>query len=282
MKIKVEMRTYLKVKDYSVSKEEFQLRCDDKEEVLQTFPVPLNLETYYESDDYISHTDANSSLLDIIYQTVKKINLASKLKLISSFAEEGKSLLDVGAGTGDFVFTAKQNGWNVSGIEPNPKARALAKEKGIDLVTALDRLPQASFDVITLWHVLEHLPELENDIDNLRKLLKPNGTLVIAVPNFKSWDAKYYKQFWAAYDVPRHLWHFSKQGIKSLFSPFQLKIEKIKPMWFDAFYVSILSEKYKTGRKKFFKGIWYGFRSNLSYLSTKECSSHIYILKKTK
>lgn len=274
------MNTFLKVKDYSVSKEEFQLVWDENREILHTLPIPENLAPYYESEEYISHTDANTSLFDTIYQTVKSVNLTSKLRLIASNNLGGKTILDVGAGTGDFLLAAKTKGWSVSGLEPNEQARALAKEKGISLVSSWQDLPQASFDVITLWHVLEHLPNLENNIANIKSLLKPNGILIIAVPNFKSWDAKHYKEFWAAYDVPRHVWHFSKEGIKSLFSSFQFKIEKIKPMWFDAFYVSILSEKYKTGRKNFLKGFWSGLRSNLSYLSTKECSSHIYILKK--
>ena len=130
-----------------------------------------------------------------------------------------------------------------------------------------------------MWHVLEHVPDLDFQIQQLKRLLKPNGTVIIAVPNFKSYDAKYYKSFWAAYDVPRHLWHFSKTAIEKLFANRNMKLIKIKPMWFDSFYVALLSEKYKNGKMNFIKGFFIGLISNCSGIVKKEFSSHIYIIK---
>ena len=275
---------YLKVKDYSVSGEEFNLVENIEYGFLETTPQP-SLETladYYESDDYISHTDSKRNLFEKLYHIVRRISLNQKLKLINSDTSTGKTLLDVGCGTGDFLQTAKQHGWDVFGIEPNPNARAIANIKTDNVVFDTDKFlefkPQ-TFDVITLWHVLEHLPNLEEQVIVLKKLLKPQGTLIIAVPNYKSYDATYYKAFWAAYDVPRHLWHFNKESVSKLFSKVSMQVVKIKPMYFDAFYVSMLSEKYKTKKMGFVKGFLVGALSNLKATQSKEASSLIYIIK---
>ncbi|NNK76270.1 MAG: class I SAM-dependent methyltransferase [Maribacter sp.] len=275
------MKLYLKTKDYSVTGEKFDLRYDQSLDMLVTKPQPVNLDPYYKSNDYISHTDANTSLIDRVYQTVKKYSLAKKVRLINNYSMNSKTLLDVGAGTGDFLLAAEKKGqWDVTGIEPNHKARTRAQEKGIDLYSSLGALPVRNYDVITLWHVLEHLADLDNQINKLLELLNPKGTLVIAVPNFKSHDAKHYKEYWAAYDVPRHLWHFSKTAIEKLFSPYGLKVIKVKPLIFDAFYVSMLSEKYKTGRQNYARAFMLGLLSNVKAWGSKEYSSHIYILKR--
>ncbi|WP_248724583.1 bifunctional 2-polyprenyl-6-hydroxyphenol methylase/3-demethylubiquinol 3-O-methyltransferase UbiG [Seonamhaeicola sp. ML3] len=277
----------LTVKDYSVSGESFQLVENPEYGFLETKPQPSKdkLPAYYQSEDYISHTDAKRNLFEKIYHSVRVFALEKKLGLINSFNSENKNLLDVGCGTGDFLMAAKENGWTVSGIEPNEQAREIANKKTNNSVfetNALLKFEVSSFDVITLWHVLEHLTDLEEQIEIFRKILKPNGIIVVAVPNYYSFDAKHYKKFWAAYDVPRHLWHFNKTSIKKLFSKFSLDLIKIKPMWFDAFYVSLLSEKYKTGTMNPVKGFWFGLLSNLKSLRTKEASSLIYILKNTK
>jgi 2-polyprenyl-3-methyl-5-hydroxy-6-metoxy-1,4-benzoquinol methylase len=275
------MKFYLKTKDYSVSKETFELFLDQELDMLITKPEPQVLDLYYDSEVYISHTDANVSFVDKIYQRVKKINLKNKLKVVGNHAE-GNNLLDVGAGTGDFLVVAKENGWSVSGVEPNTKARNRASEKGMDLKTTLEDFSNEKFDVITLWHVLEHLPNLTDQVTRLSGLLKKNGTIIIAVPNYKSFDAKYYKAHWAAFDVPRHLWHFSQSSIAKLFLKENLIVSKIYPMIFDAFYVSLLSEKYKTGKQNFFAAFYVGLRSNINAWRTKEYSSLIYVLKKAK
>ncbi len=255
---------------------------DTDSDFLKTFPQPKieELPKYYESQEYISHTDEKRGLISSLYQLVKKWSLQKKAKLILQQHGEVGSLLDVGAGTGDFLKVAKEKGWQVHGMEPNKNAAKLALEKGIDLKASLNDFEGKQFDVVTLWHVLEHIPDLEETILKLAALVKPQGALIIAVPNFKSFDARYYGKFWAAYDVPRHLWHFSKESMKNLFAEnFQLK--NIEPMIFDSFYVSLLSEKYKTGRKISLKAFWIGLLSNIKAKRSKEYSSHIYCFKKS-
>ena len=274
------MKPFLKTKDFSVSNETFELLYDEELDLLVTRPQPENLEKYYQSDSYISHNDANRSLIDKLYQVVKKFSLWRKTLLINSYAEGNKTLLDVGAGTGDFLLAAEKRKWSVQGIEPSQDARLRSREKKMELLPNMESLPEGKFQIITLWHVLEHLPDLENQILKLRGHLEDEGALVIAVPNFKSHDAEYYKEFWAAYDVPRHLWHFSREGIERLFAKYDMKVVKTKPMWFDAFYVSLLSEKYKTGKQQFLKGFFVGLVSNFIGALTTEYSSIIYIIKK--
>jgi len=279
--------TYLRVKDASVSQEVFQLIYNEDLEMLETFPQPeiSKLANYYKSDDYISHTDTKRNLLESVYHWVRRIALKRKIKLINSFQTEAKELLDIGCGTGDFLKAAIESNWNVTGIEPNGNARDIANQKtnhNVFDVAHLETLESQSFDVITLWHVLEHLPKLEMHLQLLQSLLKPKGTLLIAVPNFKSYDANYYKAFWAAYDVPRHLWHFSKTAIQKLFEKRQMYLDQTLPMPFDAYYVSLLSEKYKSGFMNPIKAFWIGWRSNLKARRTKQYSSHIYILKHKK
>ena len=278
-------KTYIKVKDHSVSGEEFQLIYNEQLEMLETFPPPSEeqLPKYYQSEDYISHTDAKRNWFEKVYHFIKTIALKRKLKLINSFDLEAKQLLDIGCGTGDFLKVAKDNNWQVSGIEPNPKARTIANKKTDDSVFDIDQLlkfDKHSFDVITLWHVLEHLPKLENHIAVFESLLKPNGRLVIAVPNYKSYDANYYKKHWAAFDVPRHLWHFSQKAISKLVQQKGMELLKTEPMTFDAYYVALLSEKYKNGFMNPFKAFWIGWRSNLKAKRSREFSSLIYIIKK--
>lgn len=276
---------YLNLKDHSVSGEQFQLFYNDQLDMLETFPQPSeeHLGQYYKTEDYISHTDSKRNVMEYAYHFVRQITLKRKVKLINKYSNLGKCLLDIGCGTGDFLKVASNNGWEISGFEPNDIAREIANKKTNNSVLhsdALFELENEQFDVITLWHVLEHLPNLEKHIVTLNRLLKPNGTLLIAVPNFKSFDAVYYKSFWAAYDVPRHLWHFSKTSIFKLFAKHKLDLVETKPMMFDSFYVSLLSEKYKTGFMNPFRAFWIGLWSNIKGMQTKEYSSHIYILQK--
>ena len=271
----------LTVKDHLVSNEEFTLDFDAEKEMLLTKPQPeaRKLSQYYESDQYISHTDNKKGLIPFLYHIVKKRSLKNKLTLINSLKKNDKSILDIGAGTGSFLSFIKSDFRCVTGIEPNQKARELAQEKGISLEQDLKDVKGKLFDVITMWHVLEHVPNLEETIRDVEALLKPNGILIIAVPNFYSFDAAYYKNFWAAFDVPRHLWHFSKASMNKLFSD-KLSLLKISPMVFDSFYVSILSEKNKSGKLNLLKAFFIGLRSNIYAMSTKEYSSLIYCYQK--
>lgn len=263
--------------DYSVSKEEFFLEYDPVYKLYRTTPVPQELGRYYQSDAYISHTDGKKGLFEKLYQWVKTYTLQQKIKLIEHYVPQGK-LLDIGAGTGDFLRVAAQRGWSVSGVEPEKKARDRAEEKGIFLKEDKTHITD-TYQVITLWHVLEHVPNLQEQIAFLKDHLTIGGLLVIAVPNYRSRDAQHYGKYWAAYDVPRHLWHFSQESIRLLFIEKGFQLIGVKPMPFDAFYVSLLSEKYKTGSMNFLKGGFQGLLSNLSALKTGEYSSLIYLLK---
>lgn len=274
---------HLKVKDFLVSGESFYLLPCRGGDMLETYPKPTeeNLLGYYESEEYISHTDNNSGVFSRLYQLVKKWSLRKKVVLIKEQNAGVGTLLDVGAGTGDFLKVAMGNGWMVSGIEPNKKARILASDKGVSLRQNLNDFEGKKFDVITLWHVLEHIPNLKETISKLNDMVHAGGTLIIAVPNFRSYDAEFYGEHWAAYDVPRHLWHFSEAAIQKLFED-NFVLEKTEPMIFDSFYVSLLSEKYKNGKHISIKAFYVGLKSNLLAKTTKEYSSHIYCLRKIK
>ena len=272
---------FLTVKDHSLSKETFDLYYDGILDMLITHPQPSieNLGKYYESEDYISHTDNKRSLFEKLYHFIKSISLKNKLNLINSLQSNKGQILDIGAGTGDFLLVAKNNGWQTIGVEPSERAKSIAINKGISFVEQTSELENNSFDVISMWHVLEHVLDLDRQIKELKRLLKPTGTLIIAVPNFKSFDAKHYGKFWAAYDVPIHFWHFSKTAIKLLFEKEEMKLEKLLPMKFDSFYVSLLSEKYKSGKMNFIKAFFIGLQSNWKAKEKFEYSSHIYIIK---
>lgn len=274
---------FLSCKDYTVSGKRFDILKDIENEFLITTPRPENneLHSYYESADYISHTDAKKSVIDRIYQRVRKYTIHKKIHLLNKLNASGKKVLDIGAGTGDFLQACKNDGWQIHGVEPNVQARSIAEKKlNEPLAETTDALTGSDYDVITLWHVLEHLPDLKGTIRNLSGMLKQEGSIVIAVPNHKSYDAKFYGEFWAAYDVPRHLWHFSRKSIKRLFEEEGMQIVKIRPMYFDSYYVSLLSEKYKTGRSNFPKAFFIGSLSNIKALRSKEYSSLVYIIKK--
>lgn len=278
----IELDLILETRDYFLTGEKFGLYRNPEYGFLETRPVPLNnLPDYYKSDEYISHSDSKKSWFDKIYQLIKKYNISykfSKLKVESG----NKSLLDYGCGTGDFLKYAKNKGLTVLGIEPNQNALKLAQQKiGNDLVknTELKNLNQ-QFDYITLWHVLEHIPNLEELIIELKNKLKADGKIIIAVPNHDSFDSKYYKSFWAAWDVPRHLWHFSNDSFQNLSYKFGLEVVNKYPLWFDSFYISFISEKYKKSKFRILRAPIIGFISNLYGMKNKNYSSVIYILKK--
>ncbi|HBD26223.1 class I SAM-dependent methyltransferase [Flavobacterium sp.] len=277
----LEDKSFITVKDFSVSGESFSLLFNEEYQILKTHPQPTldKLGSYYEFEDYISHTDGKRTMFEKMYHFIKRKAIRDKVSLINSYQPLKGRILDIGAGTGDFLLEAKNQNWDILGIEPNDKAKGIAVGKGIKFGDNIEKLESNSFDVITMWHVLEHVPDVEHQVAELKRLLKPSGTIIIAVPNFKSYDANHYKEFWAAYDVPRHLWHFSKTAIEKLFDKQNMNLEDIKPMWFDSFYVSLLSEKYKSGKMNFISGFFIGLISNVSGLFKKEFSSHIYVLK---
>jgi 2-polyprenyl-3-methyl-5-hydroxy-6-metoxy-1,4-benzoquinol methylase len=277
----------LSVKDYTVSNETFNIaECQNCSlRFTQKIPDETQIGRYYQSEEYISHTDSKKGLFNNVYQLVRGFALGSKRKLVEKYnTTQQKNLLDYGCGTGAFLNEMKLNGWAVTGIEPDPGAAQKAMELTSSEVkdpSALDSIEPSSFDAITLWHVLEHVHTLNETLDKLKLALKPGGYLFIAVPNYTSHDASYYQQYWAAYDVPRHLYHFSPAAMKTLIAEHGLTMKTILPMWFDAFYVSLLSEKYKNNKSSIISAFIQGAISNVKSLLNKEkCSSLIYVIRK--
>lgn len=270
-------------KDYTVSGEIFTIQKCNKCGFTFTNPRPPEnvIGRYYQSENYISHSNTNEGIIAKAYQLVRKYTLNGKLKLINKILPNKGSLLDVGCGTGMFLSVCKKNGWQVSGIEPDLGARKQAETNTGNAIESniLGSYKEKMFDVITLWHVLEHIHRLEETIEWLSEKLANNGKLIIAVPNHESYDANYFKEYWAAYDVPRHLYHFDKQSINNLFDKHGFKVEKIKGMFFDSFYVGMLSTKYKSGKTNYFKAIWVGIKSNFLG-KNQNASSLIYIISK--
>jgi SAM-dependent methyltransferase len=276
----------LSTKDYTVSGESFPIwQCDSCSlRFTQDVPGIDRIGGYYKSENYISHTNISKGVINRLYQIIRKKTLKQKRKLVCKLTGKKQGeLLDVGSGTGAFVNEMRQNGWQVVGLEPDPDARRIAREINCELknVDELFNLPENSFDAITLWHVLEHVHDLQNYLQQLKALLKQDARLIIAVPNYTSFDASIYKEYWAAYDVPRHLYHFSPVSMKLLIEKHGMRIIDYRPMWFDSFYVSLLSSKYKNRRTNWLAATWIGFRSNLKAMSEgKKCSSVIYIISK--
>jgi 2-polyprenyl-3-methyl-5-hydroxy-6-metoxy-1,4-benzoquinol methylase len=274
------------VKDYRISNEIFYLVKCIQCGFLYTDRPPGQQEIgkYYQSSDYISHTDSKQGLFNQVYQFVRNISLQHKFNLLKSSTHQKKgNLLDYGCGTGAFLKFVQDKGWSSMGMEPDDGARekaSLLLGSPVSSPSQLKKLPSNSFDAITLWHVLEHVHDLHETLELFKRLLKQSGVLVIAVPNHSSWDARYYKQYWAAHDVPRHLYHFTPETIHRLLIDKGFSKVATKPMWFDAFYVSMLSEKYKSGRIKLLSACMIGWISNCNaFFQPGRCSSQIYIYK---
>jgi 2-polyprenyl-3-methyl-5-hydroxy-6-metoxy-1,4-benzoquinol methylase len=274
------------VKDCSITKEVFELITCSRCGLTITNPRPTAdfIGKYYASVDYISHSGKSKTLFDKIYLTARNITLRWKHKLITDYSAQPGNILDFGCGTGEFLNFMKKKNWRVSGIEPNETARKKANELLENRVSKdLTEINDQPIDIITLWHVLEHVHDLNNTLLKLKALLKPNGHIIIAVPNPNSHDSKHYENNWAAYDVPRHLWHFTRSTMTALLNKNGLKVVEIRPMKLDSYYVSLLSEGYKYPRtSKIIAGVKAfieGSISNLSARKNKEYSSLIYISK---
>lgn len=276
-----EFKLHLNLQDHMITKESFSIvRCASCGFHF-TNPIPAEnvIGNYYKSDAYVSHSSSNVGLINRVYTIVRNITLRNKVNLISRLSK-GKLLLDIGAGTGHFLNASKLAGFEVVGLEPDLDAKNFAKQNfdlTLEPLDSIFTMDSNSKDVITMWHVLEHVYYLKRDLAEYVRVLKSNGTLIIAVPNMSSWDAEHYQSYWAAYDVPRHLYHFQESTIKKLLAEFDMKCVEILPMKFDAFYVSMLSEKYKGG--SFVKGIVNGLKSNLRS-KNRGFSSQIYVFKK--
>ena len=275
---------FLHVKDYTVSHKTFELqKCNNCGFVFTLDPPGQDeIGQYYQSDNYISHTNSSKGIQNKLYQLVRGFALKQKVRLIKKTSKKNQGIiLDYGCGTGNFLCEIKKSGWAILGIEPDASARKTASELSGEKINTPDHLKNSNsehFDVITLWHVLEHVHQLDDLLSTFKRILKKGAYIIIAVPNLDAWDASYYKEYWAAYDVPRHLYHFNPKSMDRLLSQYGFKHISTNPMWFDAFYVSLLSEKYKNGKTNYLSSILIGMLSNIrAVFQSGKCSSQIYI-----
>lgn len=280
---KEELATFLTCKDYLVSQQNFTIQACLSCGFKLTNPRPdgTSIGQFYKSDQYVSHNDESKGLINKLYRLVRQYTLKSKLKLINNLNQGTGRLLDIGCGTGSFLEAANKEGWQIAGVEPDSDARTLSAQRlkirvGED-IEEIDT--NNSFNIITLWHVLEHIPTLDQTLQNIRQRLAPNGTLILALPNNASWDAQRYQEYWAAYDVPRHLHHFEPDTITKLLLRHGFRLEAKKPMYFDSFYIAMLSTRYRDGKTNMVESFINGLRSNWAATKTGQYSSLIYIFR---
>jgi len=273
-------------KDHTVSGQLFEVwRCAKcSGGFTQNVPDAATIGPYYAAESYVSHTDSKKGFINFVYHKVRSYALLTKKKLVTKLANKSTgTLLDIGAGTGAFVHTMQAGGWQVTGLEPDATAAQQALLKYNIQLQAADTiytLGNQGFDVISMWHVLEHVHDLHGYFKRFGELLKPSGVLVIAVPNYTSTDASIYGHHWAALDTPRHLYHFSPASMELLANAHGFTLVAKKAMWFDAFYVSMLTEQHKGG--SILKAILVGLWSNITALiDVNKCSSVIYAFKKS-
>lgn len=278
-----ELKTVFTTKDFLVSGEKFDIvECSDcRLRLTSPFPDKDKLGSYYESDEYISHTGETKGLFDSTYNMVRSYTLGRKINIVekSSRKKQG-AILDIGCGAGHFLNTMKANGWNVKGVDASRKARELVNSQfNIDVITPEVWLnSDETYDVITCWHSLEHVYEPWDYLEKIKTQLNHGGVLIVALPNYESTDGNKYRADWAAYDTPRHLYHFTHSSMEKIMTANGFNIEDINRMPFDAFYISVLSAR--TAGRSPISGIWNGFVSWLfSMVNKKKCSSLIYIMK---
>ncbi len=271
----------MKVKDYFLTQENFEILPTDIDGILKTSPIPENISQYYESENYISHHQDSGSLKEKIYKFLQVFNLNYKRNTLAKEAGVHLRILDYGCGAGEFLKFIETE-YTTYGYEPNKDAVETARKKTqkTKFVDSLDQIEDGSLDIITLWHVFEHIEDRDNILRIFHRKLSKEGTLIIAVPNHTSYDAKKYHSYWAAYDVPRHIWHYSVTGMKKLMNTENWKLRKVKPLLLDSFYISMLSEKYKKSPLFWIKGFIFGAISNFKGLKSGEFSSMVYIIDK--
>ena len=284
------LKHVLSANDHLVTGRKFDILKNPETTILETHPRPTKeeLPTYYDSENYTSHNDKSAGIVSFCYRIIKSISTSRKIRIgqnsLSKNTPQNKPrLLDVGCGTGDFLYSCLKKGWQINGIENNKNAKNNSRTEVSSFIfddfEFLKSQPER-FDIITMWHSLEHIIDLKQTIVDMKKLLTNKGVIVVACPNHKSFDAIFYKESWAAYDLPRHLWHFDKDSISKLFVEHNMQLTKTLPMYWDSFYISILSEKIISKKNKFLKGVTVGLLSNVSAMFSKEHSSLIYVFNK--
>lgn len=272
------------LKDEFLTKEDFHicecLNCG----LLYTMPRPDkdHIGAYYKSEDYYSHKENTKGFVPKLYERIKKNNLKNKYQLATKGLSVGK-MLEIGCGVGDFLHTAEEHGWECIGVEPSEEAKAIATKRTKASILSseeLESLADEQFDLITMWHVLEHVDDLRWEMDQLQRLIKLHGRIVIAVPNYKSYDGQYYKEHWAAYDVPRHLNHFNRSVLTKMFKTKGLELKKMDKLKWDAYYISYMSEQYLIHSLPLVRGAFRGLISNSKARKSGEWSSLVYIFEK--
>jgi|TARA_Y100000031_G_C8214549_1_gene382687 2-polyprenyl-3-methyl-5-hydroxy-6-metoxy-1,4-benzoquinol methylase len=275
-------KPFLNTTDYFYTQEAFSLTQCENCDFVFTNPVPNNPYKYYETQDYLSHDSGDRGVIGRLYSLFRNINIKRKYELVRKYCDNG-SILDIGCGTGELLRFFNKKNWSVTGIEPNPKAREFAiSNYNLNVLDEnnLDEFSPGTLDVISLWHVLEHVPDLHKRLSQINELLKDDGTIFIALPNLESPDSEKYKEYWSGLDVPRHLHHFTKTTFSKLISTHNMKIVHSEPMKFDSYYVSLLSEKYLKNRFYFLSAIYNGYISNLEAKVSNNYSSMIFVVKK--
>ena len=277
---------HLWLKDEFLTHEDFQIHECLQCGLLFTEPRPAKdkIGAYYKSEEYYSHQENKKGFIPKLYERVKSVNLKHKYKMATKGKSVGK-MLDIGCGVGDFLHTAEQHGWQCTGVEPSEDAKAIAKKRiKAEILSSedLENIPDETFDVITIWHVLEHVDNLRWQVEQLQRLIKPDGRIIIALPNYKSYDAEYYKEKWAAYDVPRHLNHFNKETLAKIFKAQGMNLIETDKLVWDAYYISYMSEQYKNHSLPLLRGAFRGLISNCKARKSKEWSSNVYVFEKQK
>lgn len=270
------------LQDHFLTKEMFTIDWDSSKQIGTTvFPDTKNLDAYYESPNYASHQDQKKGWFGKAYRFAQRLMFQRKLQLLGTCIPKTGRVLDYGCGVGDFMTTLINRGYETVGVEPNPSARAILAAKQLHVFPSMESLSsQSRFDVITLWHVLEHLKKPSVSLQDFYEKLHSEGYLILALPNPDSWDAHHYKSFWAAWDVPRHLWHFTEEGIIRLASGAGFVHRKTKALPLDAFYVSLLSEGYQGNSQKWMRALYNGIRSTIHGIFKGNYSSQIYLFQK--
>ena len=268
---------HIETLDYFLTKEKFQLVKTSQPGLLKTTPKPSkeNINLYYASKNYISHNTRNRGVFSFFYRLFRGLNFVYKLSFIKG-VKQNESVLDFGSGDGYFLNNLLKKGYNAFGVEPIKKS----KEQNVYPSVFDNDLKKRSFKHITAWHSIEHVYDLKKTIKTMYDLLEENGTLILAVPNYSSYDARHYKQYWAGFDVPRHLWHFDKKAVQEIFTKLGFSFVSSHPLLIDSYYASLLSEKYKKSRLKTLRAFFVGTLSNLKAVFTKQYSSNIFVFKK--
>jgi len=275
---------FLAAKDYTVSKERFEITRCDACQLLFTNPRPSATEAspYYKSENYISHSDTQEGIINKLYHIVRNFTLKQKTRWIEKEKRGNLELLDIGCGNGHFLHACQKAGWKISGMELDPVTASRAESMlGIDIYSSIKNIPKnEKFDLISLWHVLEHVYELDEYFKFFASRIAQNGVLILALPDAASFDARYFKEYWAAYDVPRHIYHFEPNTITFLAKKYGFTLKSTRGQIFDSFYISLLSHQYKTGNKKIISSFIIGLWSNISaYVGKGNYSSNLYIFE---